>query len=33
MFQILAAGEDHDDPHSVRKNVRVVTTVDYELRN
>jgi len=30
-FQILAPGQDHDDPLSVRKVVRVVTTVDYQL--
>jgi uncharacterized protein len=33
VFQILAPGEDHDDPEVIRKNVRVVTTVDYELRD
>jgi len=31
IFQITAPGQDSDDPGSVRKNVRVVTTVDYAL--
>jgi uncharacterized protein len=33
IFQITVPGEDHDDSQSIRKNVRVVTTVDYELRD
>jgi len=32
-FQILTPGQEFDDPKSVRKNVRVVTTVDYELKD
>ena len=33
LFQITAPGSDSDDGASMRKNVRVVTTVDYELRD
>jgi len=33
VFQILAPGAERDDPESIRKIVRVVTTVDYELRD
>ena len=33
VFQITAPGQDSDDVRSVRKNVRVVTTVDYELKD
>ena len=33
IFQITAPGRDSDDAQSVRKNVRVVTTVDYELKD
>jgi hypothetical protein len=33
MFQIATPGQDSDDSHSVRKTVRVVTTVDYELKD
>ncbi len=33
LFQITAPGSDSDDGASIRKNVRVVTTVDYELRD
>jgi hypothetical protein len=33
IFQITAPGQDNDDPGSVRKNVRVVTTVDYALKD
>ena len=32
-FEITAPGQDSDDPQSIRKNVRVVTTVDYELKD
>ena len=31
IFQITAPGQDTDDTQSVRKNVRVVTTVNYQL--
>lgn len=31
VFQILSTGDDSDDPGSVNKTVRVVTTVTYEL--
>ena len=33
VFQITAPGQDNDDGLSIRKNVRVVTTVDYQLRD
>jgi hypothetical protein len=33
IFQITAPGQDNDDPGSVHKNVRVVTTVDYALKD
>ena len=33
IFQITASGQDSDDGQSVRKNVRVVTTVDYALKD
>jgi hypothetical protein len=33
VFQITAPGQDSDDVRSVRKNVRVVTTVDYALKD
>ncbi|HCO7159804.1 SIMPL domain-containing protein [Escherichia fergusonii] len=33
VFQILASGSDNDDPASVKKTVRVVTTVTYELKD
>jgi hypothetical protein len=33
VFQITAPGQDNDDAQSIRKNVRVVTTVDYQLRD
>jgi uncharacterized protein len=33
IFQVTAPGQDSDDVQSVRKNVRVVTTVDYELKD
>jgi hypothetical protein len=33
IFQITAPGQDGDDAQSVRKNVRVVTTVDYQLKD
>jgi hypothetical protein len=33
VFQITVPGQDSDDVRSVRKNVRVVTTVDYELKD
>jgi len=32
-FQITAPGLDSDDPKSARKNVRVVTSADYELKD
>jgi hypothetical protein len=32
-FQITAPGLDNDDPKSLHKTVRVVTTVDYELKD
>ena len=33
IFQITTPGQESDDGRSLRKNVRVVTTVDYELRD
>jgi len=33
IFQITAPGQDSEDAQSVRKNVRVVTTVDYQLKD
>ncbi|HVY12929.1 MAG TPA: SIMPL domain-containing protein [Alphaproteobacteria bacterium] len=32
-FSVNTPGQDNDDPRSLRKSVRVVTTVDYELRD
>lgn len=33
LFEITAPGQGSDDGRAIRKNVRVVTTVDYELRD
>ena len=33
IFEITAAGQDNDDPKDIHKNVRVVTTVNYELKD
>ena len=33
VFQIMAAGQESDDPAVVDKIVRVVTTIDYELKD